>query len=435
MALLHHKSAECSMAELDLFSAPMTQLSIDEKHYTEVLPLSAITEDGPIEFFIPGDGDKYLDMNDTLMHLRVKITNADGTNLAVDAPVALVNYPLNTIFSQCDVILGDRLISQSSSTHPYRAMIETLLNYSDSTLKTQFTAGLFYKDTAGAMDSVVITNGPNKGLVKRAVFTAESRELHLMGALHTDIFFSERLLLNSVDLRIKLTRSSDAFTLMCANDSTYRLKILGASLFIKKATIAPAVRLGHAAALMRGNALYPLSRVNIKTYSIPVNSRICNQENLFLGNMPKYIVLGMVNHEAFTGRRTLSPFNFLHNDMEYLALCQDGRQVPAKAFQPQFNRGSSVREFYNMFTATGRHMKDLPLSIDREDFEQGYSLFVFNLTAGEDADALSPITSGSLRLEMRFRVPLPQTTTLIVYSCFDSILEINSKRQVLVDYY
>ena len=50
--------------------------------------------------------------------------------------------------------------------------------------------------------------------------------------------------------------------------------------------------------------------------------------------------------------------------------------------------------------------------------------FVFNLTAAEDAEALSPLTSGSLRLEMRFRVPLPQTTTLIVYSCFDSILEI-----------
>ncbi|CAK6972119.1 hypothetical protein F2P81_025531 [Scomber scombrus] len=88
-----------------------------------------------------------------------------------------------------------------------------------------------------------------------------------------------------------------------------------------------------------------------------------------------------------------------------------------------------------MFTATGRHLKDLPLSINRREFEQGYSLFVFNLKAGEDADALSPVTSGNLRLEMRFRTPLPHTTTLIVYACYESILEINSKRQVLVDYY
>jgi len=153
----------------------------------------------------------------------------------------------------------------------------------------------------------------------------------------------ERLLLNSVDLRIKLTRASDAFCLMGARDSTFRLKILGASLFAKKVSVSPAVRLGHTAALMKGNALYRISRVNVKTYSIPENSRICSQENLFLGAMPKYIVLGMVHHEAFTGRRDLSPFNFIHNDVEYLALCQDGKQIPAKAFQPQFNNGQSIR--------------------------------------------------------------------------------------------
>lgn len=435
MSLLHKKSAECTLAELDLFSAPMTQLSIEDKKYQECQPLSALNDNSPIEFFIPGDGEKYLDLNDTMLHLRVKITERDGSDIPPDAGVALINYPLNTIFSQCDVILGDRLISQSSATHPYRAMIETLLNFSEDTLKSQFSAGLFYKDTAGAMDSIVINNGPNKGVKQRAAFTAESREVDLLGPLHADIFFCERLLLNSVDLRIKLIRNSDAFSLMGTRDSQFALKITSASLFVKKVTVSPAVRLGHAAALMKGNALYPLSRVSVKTYSIPENSRICNQENLFLGAMPKYVVLGMVHHDAFTGRRDLSPFNFRHNDVEYLALCQDGRQVPAKAFQPQFDRGNSVREFYHMFSATGRHLKDLPLSIDRREFNEGYALFAFNLEPSEDADALSPVSNGNLRLEMRFRVPLPQTTTLIVYACYDSILEIDSKRQVLVDYY
>ncbi|XP_040898832.1 uncharacterized protein F54H12.2-like [Toxotes jaculatrix] len=385
----------------------MTQLSVVDKMYTEISPLSAITDGGPTEFFISGDGGKYLDLNDTLLHVHVKITNGEGTDLANDAPVGLVNYPLNTMFSQCDVTLGDRLISQSSATQPYRAVIETLLNLSGDTLKSQFSAGLFYKDTAGAMDSIVINNGPNRGLNERVAYTANSREVHLMGPLHGDLFFCERLLLNNVDMRIKLNRSSNSFCLMGPR---------------------------HAAALLKGNALYPLSRINVKTYSIPENSRVCNQENLFLGAMPKYVVLGMVHHEAFTGSREMSPFNFIHNDGEYLALCQGGKQVPAKAFQPRFNEGMSVREFY-MFMATGRRLKDLPLSIDRREFNNGYSFFVFNLNPGEDNNALSPISNGNLRLEMRFRVPLPHTTTLIVYACYDSILEINSKRQVLVDYY
>ena len=432
MALLHQKSAECTLSELDLFSAPMTQLSIEDKKYQECQPLSALSDNLPIEFFIPRDGEKYLDMNDTMLHRRVKITEKNGNDIPADTAVSLISYPLKTIFSQCDVILGDRLISQSSATHPYRAMIETLLNYSEDTLKSQFTAVLFYKDTAGAMDSIVTNNGPNNRLNQRAVFTEESREVDLLGPLHADIFFCERLLLNSVDLRIKLIRSNDAFCLMGTRTSEFTLKITAASLFVKKVSVSPAVRLGHAAALMKRNALYPLSRVTVKTYSIHENSRICNQENLFLGTIPKYVILEMVHHDAFTGRRDLSPFNFKHNDVEYLALCQDGRQVPAKAFQPQFDRGNSVREFYHMFTATGRHLKDLPLSIDRREFNEGYALFAFNLEPTEDTDTLSPVSSG---LGDERWVPLPQTTTLIVYACNDSILEINGKRQVLVHYY
>ena len=143
--------------------------------------------------------------------------------------------------------------------------------------------------------------------------------------------------------------------------------------------------------------------------------------------MPKYIVLGMVNHKAFTGKRDLSPFNFQHFDAEYITLCQAGKQIPFKAFQPQFNQGVSVRDFYNMFVATGRHLADLPLSIDRQNFERGYSLFVFNLNPGEESDALSRVSNGALRLEMRLRQPLPNTVTLVVYTCYDFILEIDSK--------
>ncbi|XP_039887838.1 uncharacterized protein LOC120733608 [Simochromis diagramma] len=435
MSLLHERSNECTLSELDIFTAPLTQMSIEDKCYSENLPVTALTDRGPLEFYVPGNGLHYLDLNDTLLSLRLKITNHDGSDIEADANVGIINYPLNTIFSQCDVTLGDRLISQASSTHAYRAIIETYLNYSEETLKTQFTAGLFYKDTAGSHDSHVVNNGPNRGLVRRAVYSERSREFHVIGPLHSDIFFCEKLLLNNVDLRIKLTRANDAFTLMAPENANYHLNIVGASLFVRKVTVSPAVRVGHASALMHANALYPISRINVKTFSIPENSRISHHENLFLGSLPRYLVIGMVNHEAFTGRYDLCPFNFQHNNLEFLALCHESKQIPAKAFQPNFAENQSVREFYSLYTATGRNLKDLSLCIDRQEFEQGYTLFVFNMNPSDDTQALSPVINGNLRLEMRFRVPLPHTTTLIVYACYDSILEINSKRQVLVDNY
>ncbi|KAK2810389.1 hypothetical protein Q5P01_000404 [Channa striata] len=327
MALLHEKSAECVLSELDLFSCPLTQMSVEGSQYVEISPISSITDRGPIEFYIVAKGEKYLDLNNTILYLRLKITNADGTDLAAD--------------------------------------------------------------TEGAMDLHVILNGPNRGLTQRARFSAESKEFQVLGPLHADIFFCERLLLNSLDIRIKLTRGSDAFCLMHAANREYRLHVF----YVKKVTVAPAVHIGHSAALIKSNALYPLSRINLKTFSIPANSRICTQENLFLGTLPNYIVLGLANHEAFTGSSNLNPFNFIHCDLEYLVICQDGRQIPAKPFQPQFENNQCVREYYNLFSSTGRHLKDQPL------------------------------------------FPLPQTTTLIVYASYNSILKIDSKRNILTDYY
>ena len=133
-------------------------------------------------------------------------------------------------------------------------------------------------------------------------------------------------------------------------------------------SVSPAVCLGHSQALMKGNALYPLQRITLKTFSIPVGSRICSQEILFLCPLPRYMVIGLVDHASNTGSLNKNPFNFQHFNAAYVALCQDGRQVPAKAFQPQFNNNIYVRKCYNLFLATGRHLKYLCLPIDRNDF-------------------------------------------------------------------
>ena len=72
-----------------------------------------LTDGGSVEFFIPGDGQKYIDLNVTLLHLHLKIFHVDGLDLANDAAMAVLNYPLNTFFNQCILILGDGRISQS----------------------------------------------------------------------------------------------------------------------------------------------------------------------------------------------------------------------------------------------------------------------------------------------------------------------------------
>ena len=150
---------------------------------------------------------------------KVKITRADGTNLALDSPIGPSNLFLHSLFSQVDVSLNGTLITASTNTYPYRAMIETLLSYGEDAKRTQLTSSLFYKDRAGRMDSVDLADDvANDGLLKRRALGLESRTFDMMGRLHDDIFFHDRYMINEVGVKIKLARSRDDFCLMGASD-------------------------------------------------------------------------------------------------------------------------------------------------------------------------------------------------------------------------
>lgn len=92
----------------------------------------------------------------------------------------------------------------------------------------------------------------------------------------------------------------------------------------------------------------------------------------------------MVDNDTFTGLYDKNPFAFKHYDLEFLAINVDGQQFPAEPLQPNFQSGSAVREFYQLAMASGRHFKNQALSIDRNDFLNGYTLHAFNLTPDED---------------------------------------------------
>ncbi|XP_067414185.1 uncharacterized protein F54H12.2-like [Emydura macquarii macquarii] len=347
MAFFHCGSEECAKSELDLFQIAPTQTSIEKSIYIEVPLLLAITEASHLSFFIAENGIDYMDLNNTLLYLCCKIVKGDGIALARDAVVGLVNYPMASIFSQLDVMLGDRFISQSNDCYPYRAFIEAMLNYSVDTLATQFSAGLFFKDTPGQHKDTAL-DSKNLGFVRRPNLTAQSRIIELLGHLHSDLFFQEKLLLNGVHVKIKLTRSKDAFCLMGNGAEGYNLRIVSAFLFVKKVRLAPGIRLGHTEALLIANAKYPVDCMGMEVISIPAGSRVSNHENLFLGQLPKMLVLGFVDNDAFSGSYAKNPLHFKHYDINFVALYVGGEQIPTKPLQPDFEAGCCMREYMNL---------------------------------------------------------------------------------------
>ena len=82
MAFIHDQSCECTKTELDVFSVPHTQTSIEYGNYVEYHPLSGITNSGPIEFDVSSSGQNYLDfVNTQLLDKKLRLLESTGTTL------------------------------------------------------------------------------------------------------------------------------------------------------------------------------------------------------------------------------------------------------------------------------------------------------------------------------------------------------------------
>ena len=318
---------------------------------------------------------------------------------------------------------------------PVSCYVETLLSYGAEAKKTQLTSQLWYKDTAGHMEATQ-ENGGNAGLVERRRHIAGSRVVEMMGRLHVDLFMQDRFLINGVTVKIRLVRSKDAFSLMAGGvNPDYKVRIVDAVLFVRKAVLSPTVAMAHIRALEKGTAKYPLRPVDCKVYSIAQGSMSSTHENLFLGTLPKRIILWCVDNDALNGAFGKNPFHAKNNAINFLAVYVDGRQVPAKPLQPNFETGQYVRSYVNLFSATGKQGQDEGNELTRDDFGNGYTFFGFDLTPDAcDGGCFHLVQKGNLRIEIHFAAPLAQTVNVVVYGESEAVLEIDKGRNIIYDH-
>ena len=434
MALVHPKSCESVHTGLDLFSVPPTQTAVRDGQWVEYHPLATLAPNAPIEFIVSGATADYIDMNNSYLHVKAKVTKNDGSApLAAEVGFAPVNYWMHSLFSQVDVLLNDTLVTPSENTYPYRAYIESTLNYGREAKETHLTSALYYQDTAAQLDSRDETL--NAGFKKRHDHAHLGRVVDMEGRLHCDIFHQNRLLMNGVDVKIRLIPSKSSFNLI-GPDDTYRSIITHASFFARKIRLNPAVALAQAKALEIAPAKYPVKRVVVKTFTVPRGNASVVQDNLFLSQTPNRLVIGLVASDAFNGSIITNPFNFATHDVSFLSLYLDGKQVPSKPLQPNFAEGQFIRAYYNSMVASGLANRDAGSNISRDDFAGGFALYSLDLTPSllDDNELFELVKSGALRLEIKFSRAQNASLTVVVWAEMDNMIEIDRSRQVLTNF-
>ncbi|GFY76503.1 uncharacterized protein F54H12.2 [Trichonephila inaurata madagascariensis] len=168
----------------------------------------------------------------------------------------------------------------------------------------------------------------------------------MMGRLHVDLFNQDRLLLNLTDLKIKLIRRKTEFFWM--GDGYYKVVFDHISLFVRKVLVNPGVFIGHAKALEKATAKYPIDRVACKVFSIPQSSYSFIQDNVFSGRCPNDWYWLRVDNDAFNGNYKKSPFEF-----NFLGVYVDGQPMPHQPLELDFEKDNYIRAYQNLFLQSG----------------------------------------------------------------------------------
>ena len=419
------------LSNIALFQPLPTELGVDKTVFIDYRPISTLSHGSVIEFSIPAQGMNYVDLSKSLLYIRAKIVNIDGTVLPAAAKVAWINIPMHSLFRQVELSLQEVVVTNGVNTnYAYKSIIDILTNFEEDVKETQFQSVLYSKDSRGHLDATDPVQGLNLGLKYRYQFTKGSITCDMLGPLYLDLAVQDRLMLNNVKIRLKLFPSQDSYSLMTSDKGKYKTVIEEAIFKVATITVSPKVIKSHDMALTVSPAEYYIKKSEIKPFSIGNGLSVWATDDLFSSRIPTKLTIGLVDSSAYTGDETKNPFNFQHFNLNFLSFEVNGCPYPAVPFKPNYTNGTYINAYMSLFSANGTVNTSHSNYIERLDYPQGYCLYSIPINLYRGDDFINKTQYGQTRLSIQFSKALAQPVTVICYAVFDDIIQIDRARNV-----
>jgi hypothetical protein len=434
--MAYHKidaeSVNSITSALDFFTVPPTNVSISAAKTFEILTSNPLS-DRPFHFKI-FSSDNYIDLSKCylLTEWRMRKKGPAGTpvDLVDTDNVATIQLFGNTFIKNVRMSIGGREVYNSNSLQAYKSYMTHELSYSPTAKKSHLNAaGYHYCDKGALLED-------DDGYKGRKALFNKSRVAQFMAKLDLDICNQSLLLINHCEVDVEITPCDGPFMLMAPGwdkQTEYQMDLLAMKLYVKKVSLTDGLALDIARKLETKPARYALRRTMMKSVFVPEGHYQFNA-NLFLDQIPRRVVLGLVSNGDFIGDITRSPFNFQAFDVREISITANGRSHPQAPYQ--LGPGKLTRPFNDMNDAIGFSGSLEGNGITLKQYGKTHCFYVFNLTnSGDDqAGMFDLIQMGSTAVEIKFNKATPASgLMLIVMAEADMLFMIDRNRTIATD--
>ena len=220
-------------------------------------------------------------------------TGADEPN--TDSPY-FSNNALHSLFSECTVSANGVKLSKTNRNCAHKAFIETEFSSGRTVKNTWLVCQSYYHEDEPSKidgaDNTATDVAAQKDLV------SDSLECCLLGKPASDILTCEKHLPSGDTLRISFRRSLNGFTVITESNKHYRVKIVEATFFVRKMTVADHVLFAIEKTLFKTPAVYRYTQVLPRTFPATAGIRSWSQEDVFSKERDRRMIIGMSTNQS-----------------------------------------------------------------------------------------------------------------------------------------
>ena len=261
-----------------------------------------------------------------MSEFRIWKVDDDGNNTALvggDTGISRCQMPGSTFIKNLIISINGREVFNSNQLYPYKTYLDTELSCPKD-VKDSFMSCVGYASDGKDQNSVT-----GEGFQPRHEYFALSKIAQFITNIDADLFAQDLYLINNCEVDIEVSPQSDEFMLMQATTdaTTYRLELVNVKLYVKMVELMDGLSLDLARRLDAKPARYSMRKSMLKSLYIS-EGRYEFNANIFTDEVPRRVIIGFLENDAFQGSKHKSPFNFKNFGVRDIAIVANGRNYP-----------------------------------------------------------------------------------------------------------
>lgn len=428
---LHRSKDEFITGGADIFTSVPVERATRYSRESVYRPTSE-NSDGPFEFYLPAEGETYIDPDSFRITGYTQLKKIDETGTAVDLgkddDVAPINFVCGMAFKTKQLSINGQLVNYT--TQPldnFKAFFELLVSYGTDVKNTVLrTAANWYPDAAGEHDTFVGT-----GYAARKAKWAKSAKVGFSIPLQLDVLTTDRFLPKNIDLQIKLHKADDNLLYTAKEGGSFKLTFHSLKMHLRRVTMTPELLLEHDNRFRsKDPAIFPFARTDIKTITIGIGSTEQHTNNIYRQRIPNSVMIYFVQSTAFTGNPKKNPLNFQNFNVAKVSCYCNSEEV--YSYIQDYESDDYTETFRRVFDEIGVRTNNTGNNLTAEEYKDGSNFYPFDLSPDKCSGWHDHLDlAGNLDFRVQFKKPTPFAITMVIMSTYDDRLLLDQTRNVV----